>query len=229
MVDILQVIREWEWLLLTLVAILEVTILYISFKEKREREKLIHEMEVTREELGREKYIIMIKETIKNSSQYIYFISHSLTSNLGEKQKDEIYQLYKKGIDHRCITGKDPGKIKYMWEQRRNNVEIRVNEFILMSTFRYQVCDDKFAVLGFADEGDEESRKGILIKNLYFCRQQKQNFLKLWDESEIFENYIKEVISKISPDLSYTVEDFSKEWNLNDIEKQELSMIISTI
>ncbi|MCK5603918.1 hypothetical protein KAR91_18670, partial [Candidatus Pacearchaeota archaeon] len=150
---VLKMIHEWEWLLLILVAILEGIILFKSTKERKERNKLIEEMQVTRVELGRENYLSMMKESLNKSSSYVYFVSHSLTSKFNEKQKDEFYQLYKKNIDHRCITGKEPGKIKYMWEQKRNGVQVRVNELLSISTFRYQVVDDKSAVLGFAEEG----------------------------------------------------------------------------
>jgi len=224
----LEIIREWEWLLLILVASLEGIILINSSKERKERNKLIDEMQVTRVELGRENYLTMIKGGLKKSTSYVYFVSHSLTSIFNEKEKNEIYQLYKRDIDHRCITGKDPGKIKYMWEQRRNRVQVRVNELLLISTFRYQVVDDKSAVLGFAEEGDDESRKGILITNPYFCRMQKQYFLNIWEESETFESYIKSVVSNLlGPELNYSLEELTKDWCLNDHEKQELKNLLS--
>jgi len=227
MEKILEIIREWEWLLLVLVATFEVIILVNSSKERKEREALIQEMQVTRIELGRENYLTMIKDLLKKSSSYVYFVSHSLTSNLNEKQKDEIYQLYKKGIDHRCIAGKDPGKIKYMWEQQRNGVKVRVNDLLLISTFRYHIVDDNFSVLGFSEEGDEETRKGILITNPYFCRMQKQYFLKMWDESETLESYIKSTVSNlISPELDYSFEELAKDWGINDDEKPKLKAIL---
>lgn len=226
---ILQIVKEWEWLLLLAVAILETVILVSSFREKREREKLIAEMQTTRVELGRESYLTMMKKALEKTNRYVYFISHTLTSTMSETQKDEIFKLYKKeGIDHRCITGNDPGKIKYMWEQKRKGVQVRVNDLVMWSTFRFQISDDRIAVLGFADEGDEESRKGILITNPYFCKMLKEHFITTWEDSQLMDDYIKEVVSNIvghEPGSSLT--DLEQEWGLRDKEKEELKEILN--
>jgi hypothetical protein len=225
---ILQIVKEWEWLLLLAVAILETFILFNIFREKREREKLIAEMQTTRVELGRESYLTMMKGALENTNRYVYFISHTLTSTMSETQKDNIFKLYKKGIDHRCITGNDPGKIKFMWEQKRRGVQVRVNNLVMWSTFRFQVFDDRIAVLGFAEEGDEESRRGILITNPFFCRMLKEHFITTWEDSQHMDDYIREIVSNIAgPELGSSLIDLAQEWALCDEEKEELKEILN--
>jgi len=223
----LEVVLKWEWLLLLAVGILEVLILWNVSKEKREREKLIVEMQHTRVELGRENYLSMIRDTLGKSKHYVYYVSHSLTSGMTDHEKNEMYERIPSNLDHRCITGKDPGKIKYMWEQRRQGIEMRVNDYVMQSTFRFQVSDDIYAVLGFADQGATESRKGILIDNLFFCRMLKRHFLRLWDESVPLDLYLLEVLRITSgPEISSTLEDNAREWDLKDEEVEHLRKLV---
>lgn len=224
---LLEVVREWGWVLLLSVGILEVVILISIFREKKERDKLVREMQTTRIELGRGSYLAMIKDALGKSVNYVYFISHSLTLTMTEDQKHSIYRLYRKGVDHRCLTGKDPSKIRYMWEQRRAGVQVHVSDLVTASTFRFQVSDDKFAILGFADEGNQESRKGILITNPYFCRMLRQHFLRVWEESLPLEDYVKVTMSTLSgPELGLSLDELAVEWGLNEEEKTYLRRII---
>ncbi len=225
---VLDTIQDWEWVLLLSVGTLEIVILINIFRERSERGKLIGEMRNTRVELGRESYVAMIKDTLGSATSYVYFVSHTLTAPLSEAEKEAIYQLYKPGLDHRCITGKDPGKIQYMWEQRRRGVQVRVNDLLMVSTFRFQLCDDTVAALGFAEGGDEQSIKGILVGNPYFCRMLKQHFLRTWEDSEPLEDYVKEVLPILEgPEMGSSLEELAQAWNLNDDERRELTDIVS--
>ena len=80
--NILQAIRQWEWLLLVVVIIVEVVILFKMSRERRERNKLIDEMQTTRVELGRESYLSMMKGGLEKANRYVYFVSSSLTSTV---------------------------------------------------------------------------------------------------------------------------------------------------
>ena len=224
----LDILQNWSMVIILAVAILEIIILINSSKEKRERKKLIEEMRTTRVELGRESYLSMIIQSIEKSNDYIYFVSHTLTSSMPDIQKESLYKLYKKNVDHRCITGKDPGKIKYMWEQKRNGVDIRVNDLIMVSTFRFQVCGDRYSVLGFTESGDKKSRKGISIDNKYFTVMLKQYFLNLWENSIPIEEYIREIAHsmKNKAELNFSIKELVKEWNLTESEEKELEEII---
>lgn len=223
---LLSFVHDWEWILLLLVGILEVAILILVFRERKERSNLIKEMENTRIEvgrLGRESYLSMIKDALQNSTHYVYFISHTLTSTMTDEQKETVYRLYKRGTDHRCITGKDPTKIRYMVEQRRKGVQVRVNDLTVVSTFRYQVSDDRFAVLGFSEQETVQSTRGILITNPQFCRMMKQDFLRTWENSLPLEDYLKSVLSTIAKnEVDSPVEWLAKEWDLNEEEKKLL-------
>lgn len=229
--ELLRHIAEWEWVLLIAVIAVEIRILWNVSKERREREKLIVEMQQTRVELGRENYLSMIRDALGKAEHYVYYVSHTLTSNMTEREKDEMYSRIPHGkdkhLDHKCITGKDPGKIKYMWEQKRYGIQIRVLDYVMQSTFRFQVSDDFYAVLGFSDQGAAESQKGILINNLYFCKMLKQHFLRLWHDSIEFDTYVKELIKNSSDrEGSSSLEELTREWDLNAEEVNHLKSLV---
>ncbi len=220
---ILQVIGQWEWLLLVLVVIVEVRILIKMSRERRERDKLIAEMQTTRVELGRESYLTMMKGILEKANSYVYFVSNTLTSTMSEMEKESIYRLYKSNVDHRCITGKDPGKIRFMLEQKRKGVQVRVNDVVMVSTFRYHVFDDRIAVLGFVEHGDAQSRKGILIDNPYFCRMLKDHFIRTWQESLPLEEYVREFISTATgTEVGSNTVVLASEWGISREELEEL-------
>jgi len=231
--EILQELIRWlvhhaEALLLCAVGILELTILFKIPKEKKGRIELIGELRTTRVVLGREPYLNIIKRTLEESRVSVYFVSNSLTSNMSESDKSDIYRRYRTSIDHRCIAGKDAGKIKYMWEQRRKGVEVRVNNYVMISTFRFQVCDDDVAVLGLSQEDNEQSRQGILIGDRDFCRMLKDNFLRYWDESETLEEFTKDIaLEAMKPNPSVTLlEELSQKWSLEETEKNEIKRLL---
>jgi hypothetical protein len=214
-----SLLDKWELLILLTVAILEIYILVHAKKEKKEREILIRQLESTRIELGRESYLVLIKEGLKNAKRYLYFTSHTLTSTMDSKQKDEMFSLYKK-IDHRLIAGKDVSKIKFMLEQQRKGVNVRVNDLILISSFRFQVSDDNTAILGFSKDGNNSSRKGIKITDAFFCKAQKEHFINLWDQSEALNIFIKKTLEKFKNDnLENILDEFILEWELTEDEK----------
>ena len=213
-------------MLLLAVGAIEVLILYKVNQERRERAVLISEMKATRVELGRESYVAMLKETLGSARTRVYFVSHTLTSTMGADEKDAMFALYQPGRDHRCITGTDPGKIREMWEQHRRGVAVRVNELVMRSTFRYQVCDGSVAVLGFADEGDDASRKGIRVANVYFGRMLQEHFLRTWELSTPFLKYVADVIARTNgPELAFSLPELASQWSLTDDECTALSVV----
>jgi hypothetical protein len=225
----LAFVREWDWLLILALLAVELLILWKIHEEKKERTILVREMRTTRVELGREKYIEMIKTSLRSATQEVLFFSHSLTTDMSAEEKKELFDSYKNNIDHRCLTGRDPRRIAAMWEQHRHGVAVRVNEVVLHSTFRCQVCDRTSAILGFSNEGDERSRKGILVENLYFARVIRDYFLRVWDVSQPFELYVKEIIEasgKMEPGLS--LYDLACEWHLTPEEINNLEAATAT-
>lgn len=224
----LSVVADWEWVLLLAVGILEFAILYKVRQEKRERDVLIAEMKSTRIELGRESYLAMIKETLGDAKRQVLFVSHSLTINMGQREREAIFGLYNESIDHRCITGRDPGKLREMWEQHRRGVEVRVSDLVMRSTFRYQVCDGAIVVLGFSKGGDDASRKGMLIDNVFFARVLQEHFLRAWKDSQPFSEYLREVInSDMSPELATSVGDLADEWKLPAEERISFEKLLA--
>lgn len=75
-------------------------------EEKRERTALVTAMQTTRVALGREKYIEMVKQTLKTAKSEVLFLSHSLTTSMSKADKKDLFGAYahKKGELHRCIT-----------------------------------------------------------------------------------------------------------------------------
>jgi hypothetical protein len=224
MATIQEFIARWEWLLLVAVAAIELLILRKVREERRERDILIGEMKATRVELGRESYLAMIKETLGGAKRCVYFVSHTLTLNMVVAEKQALFDLYKTSRDHRCITGPDSGKIREMWEQARMGVKVRVNDLVMRSTFRYQVCDASVAVLGFADEGDDASRKGMRIENVYFAKILEDHFLRTWEASTPFLDFVVEIIARANgPELSFSLADLAEQWALTEDERTSLS------
>lgn len=220
MTEVLSFVAQWEWLLLLSVAALEAVILRQIYQERRERSALIAEMKSTRAELGRESYLAMIKDTLAAATNEVYFVSHSLTAGMSMREKESIFSLYRKGRDHRCIVARDPGKLREMWEQHRQGVQLRVNDVVMRSTFRYQVCDGRVVVLGFSGGGDEASRKGICVENAFFAGVLRQHFLSSWALSQPFLKYVKEVLMEHkSPEVPPSLAAISAEWALLETEE----------
>ncbi len=225
---ILEFVARWEWLLLLGVGVLEALILWKIYQENRERAILIGEMRSTRIELGRESYLAMIKDALANAKHQVFFVSHSLTSNMTEHEKASIFKLYHSGLDHRCITGRHPGKVREMWEQHRHGVKLRVNDLFLESTFRYHICDGHVAILGFAGESDEASVKGTLIDSIYFSHVLQQHFLDTWDNSQPFLDYVREILTQPrSTELASSLSEISTEWGLYPGEQQLVQQLLT--
>jgi hypothetical protein len=227
----LAVIRDWEWLLIIALLAVEVVILMKIGEEKRERTALVTDLRTTRVELGREKYIEMVKRELRAAQKEVLFLSHSLTTSMSSADKEDLFAAYahKKGEVHRCITGPDPRRIPAMWEQRRHKVEVRVNAFVLYSTFRFQVCDAKVTVLGLSKEGDELSRTGVLITNVYCAAMMREYFAKLWEASQSFEDYLKDELRRIKSQPGVSIENLSEGWGLESTERLELEAIWSEV
>jgi hypothetical protein len=225
-VNILDLIKEWEWVLVAAVGVIELVILWTVAKEKKERESLIEEIQATRIELGREHYGAIILSDLKAAEEYVYFVSHSLGDDSSEKYREDIYRSYKPSVTHRGITGADPGKIKYMWEQRRHGVDLKINMLVMASTFRFQVCDDRVTVLGFAERGDETTRKGIAIRNPFFSRVMRQHFLTFWAESTSFDQYVATTARSLLGDGLCNIDQLQREWCISEEERDYLSELL---
>ena len=158
------------------------------------------------------------KDVVRGGSKQVV-----IDTTMSEAEKESIYSLYKPNVDHRCITVKDPGKIRLMFEQKRKGVQVRVNDIVMVSTFRYHLFDDRISVLGFAESGDRQSQKGILIDNPYFSRMLKDHFIRTWQDSMPLEEYVKQFISTAKgAEVGSDTKMFASEWCISEEELNEL-------
>lgn len=212
----LEIIEQWQWVLLTLIAVLEVSILVHALRESRERRHLVGEMRHTRVELGRESYVAMKRNALKDAQEYVDFVSLTLNSDIGMLGERDTARLYRPSVRYRCITGNDPTRLREMFELHCRGVEVRLNPLVVVSTFRFHVWDDTGAILGFSSEGDEDEIRGIEAVNPYFSRVLRQHFEQMWEQSVPWQDWAAEfMLGAQGTEARAPVDELAEQWALS--------------
>lgn len=223
MAGVIAFIHEWEWVLLAAVAILEISILLNSMHETRERRHLTREMETTRVELGRESYVSMKRNALLDANREVCFVSRTVNADVEQPGGYRPERLYRRGVRYRCITGTDPSKLRDMFELHQRGVEVRVSPFVILSTFRFHVWDDKGAVLGFSVEAEEDEIRGIEAMNSYFSRMLRQHFEELWVGATPWEEWAASLLlSATDSEAPNPIVELTHQWGLSEVDALEL-------
>jgi hypothetical protein len=213
---VLGLIERWQWVLLAFIAVLEVSILVHALRESRERRHLVGEMRHTRVELGRESYVAMKRNALKDAQERVDFVSLTLNADIGLLETHDAERLYRSNVRYRCITGNDPTKLREMFDLHRRGVEVRLNPLVILSTFRFHVWDDTGAILGFSSEGDEHEIRGIEAVNPYFSRVLRQHFDQMWEQSVPWQDWAAEFMLGVgSAQTDAPIEELVEQWALS--------------
>jgi hypothetical protein len=228
--NIISFAHQWEWVLLGLVTILEVTILVQAFRESRERHHLVAEMQSTRVELGRESYVAMKRSALLDAKERVCFVSRTLNADLALIGERDLARLYRPGVDYKCITGNDPTRLREMFDLHRQGVEVRLNSSVVVSTFRFHVWDDRGAIIGFSDEAEEHEIRGIEAINPHFSRVLRQHFEQLWDQSIPWQDWAGMfVFDAKGTEAENPVDELAEQWSLSDGATIELRELLGTV
>jgi hypothetical protein len=213
---VLATIERWQWVLLAVVAVLEVSILLHALRESRERRHLVGEMRHTRVELGRESYVAMKRNALQEAHEYVHFVSLTLNADIGILDSHDAARLYRPSVRYRCITGNDPTRLREMFDLHRRGVEVRVNPMVIVSTFRFHVWDDTGAILGFSSEGDEHEIRGIEAINPHFSRVLRQHFDGMWDQSMSWQEWAAAfMLGATGTESASPVDELAEQWDLS--------------
>jgi hypothetical protein len=219
--------HQWEWVLLGLVMILEISILVHAIRESRERHHLVSEMRSTRVELGRESYVAMKRSALIDAKQHVFFVSRTLNADLGLLGDRDFSRLYRPGVRYRCITGNDPTRLREMFELHRRGVEVRLNPQVVVSTFRFHVWDDRGAILGFSDEAEEHEIRGIEAMNPHFSRVLRQHFEQMWEQSVPWEKWAESfVFDARGTETESPIDELAGQWSLSADATSELRDVL---
>jgi hypothetical protein len=230
MPDVVAFAQQWEWVLLGLITILEVTILVQAVRESRERHHLVREMQSTRVELGRESYVAMKRDALLDAKRHVSFVSRTLNADLGLLGDRDFERLYRPGVRYRCITGNDPTRLREMFDLHRRGVEVRLNPLVVVSTFRFHVWDDKGAILGFSAEAEEHEIRGIEAMNSYFSRVLHQHFDQMWEQSVPWQEWAGTfVFDAKGTEAENPVEELAEQWSLSDDATGELRELLGEV
>jgi hypothetical protein len=222
--------HQWEWVLLGLITVLEITILAQAVRESRERHHLVAEMQSTRVELGRESYVAMKRSALLDAKERVCFVSRTLNADLGLLGERDFARLYRPGVRYKCITGNDPTRLREMFELHCRGVEVRLNPSVVVSTFRFHVWDDKGAILGFSDEAEEHEIRGIEAINPHFSRVLRQHFEQLWEQSIPWQDWAGTfVFDARGTEAEHPIDELAEQWSLSDVATEQLRELLGTV
>ena len=222
--------HQWEWVLLGLVAALEVTILVQAVRESRERHHLVAEMQSTRVELGRESYVAMKRSALLDAKERVCFVSRTLNADLALIGERDFKRLYRPGVRYQCITGNDPTRLREMFDLHRRGVEVRLHPSVVVSTFRFHVWDDRGAILGFSDEAEEHEIRGIEAINSHFSRVLRQHFEQMWEQSIPWQEWAGMfVYDAKGTEAENPVDELAEQWALSDHATIELRELLGAV
>lgn len=125
-----------------------------------------------------------LKKLIQNAEQYIYIPVFYLT------HKDLTAQLIKakhRGVEVKIILDATAARNKYSMhnELRKNEIEVKVENFGGKMHIKSIIVDDKYIVSGsmnLTKAGNSKNDENtIVVKNTNLAKQYKNYFLQLWD------------------------------------------------
>lgn len=201
-----------------------ITLLVLSLKEGRGRDKLIMEVERATRVLSRHEYFITVTDTMMDAQESLL---GSITGRFpigddSKRTKEVTYTIEKLAqakVPVRYLLPKFHDRLHVGWLYRRAGADIRFGSDPHLHDFRYVVADGKTVVIGIpeGDGAQEATKRGYRIPSHGLAALLKKSFDESWEAAIPFEDQVMETIKH----TGMTVEALSREFqiDLDDLKK----------
>jgi hypothetical protein len=197
-----------------------ISLLVLSLKEGRGRDRLIMEVGNATKVLSRHEYFITVVDVMMDAKKEIVA---SITGRIPDKDdskrlKDLIYNIEKlvaAGVKVRYILPKFQDRLHVGCQYKNAGAEVRYSPCVLNEDFRYTVADDNVVVIGVPSDNHVSAAtgKGYKIPSAGLAAILKDNFQSC-EQTLSFKEYVEETMKHTGANI----ESIAKEIKLDPAE-----------
>jgi hypothetical protein len=242
--------RTWTWpqasavlhLLIPLwVLVVQFYILYRMMEERRERERVIEDLNSFRISLGRSNYMQEIARAISEANEAVVFTSTTMEASWNSSDQRRIVEGIKRRererpkYVHRGLIARRaeaiPGALELLCDTR---VDVRMSDAILMSRVRFVVRDQSFSVIGVAEgqptiANQPATKRSVSVEGAMLATALRQRFDQLWENAISPWKYIDELIAAASHNnVSFTKDNVLDLLNIPHERRKDISALLES-
>jgi hypothetical protein len=188
----------------------ELYVVRLILKERRERQKHISAVHDHTTVLSRILYEVVIEEEVKEAKERIYCYWHSLhavpaaspddgSADRYRKINEELIAAHEASKDVKLIVARDPDRIPAAYELFDAEVPVRFQRTLSFSDLRFSLFDEPKTVIGMAEpekNSDKPSRHGVAVANYKLHAMMLQYFDAEWDTATEFDDYLCSIVTE---------------------------------
>jgi len=219
-IEILLLILESILLLATIMLLL------YNIREGRGRKNLLLEVGKATKILTRQEYFLTVTDSMMDAKVEIMgFVTGRFPAGDDKKRVRDIVHTIEKlamdGIKVKYLIPKFHDRLHIGYLYTKAGAEVRYSVCAIASNIRYIIVDDRLVVIGIPEStGEKEAtKKGYRIPSEGLAAILKDHFSRCWDESMIYEEYVKEVIKQ----TGVTPKQLGRELQIDEKELERLS------
>lgn len=185
----------------SILLVVTIILLLYSIKEGRVRKDLLAEVGKATKILTRQEYFLTVNDSMMDAQAEINgFITGRLPSKDDNRRVMDIIHnieiLTAKGIKVKYLMPKFHDRLHIGYLYTKVGAEVRYSVCAIANNIRYIIIDDRLVVIGIPESvGEKEAtRKGYRIPSEGLASILKDHFYGCWDQSTLYEEYVKEVI-----------------------------------
>lgn len=166
----------------------EIFMFYAMHRERAQRQDLEASLVKTRQVFGRENYLSLIRNGIKEAETEVLFTTRSMTTAEREPLQAEIIRVSEKkkgkAFSHRGIVAPRHDTIAGAYQLiDKAAIDIRFHGYYNSSTLRFQIMDRKETILAIA-KPEEQSERAYFIDSYTLAKALAAEFENLWTDSK---------------------------------------------
>lgn len=219
-IEILLLILESILLLATIMLLL------YNIREGKGRKNLLLEVGKATKILTRQEYFLTVTDSMMDAKVEIMgFVTGRFPAGDDKKRVRDIVHTIEKlamdGIKVKYLIPKFHDRLHIGYLYTKAGAEVKYSVCAIASNIRYIIVDDRLVVIGIPEStGEKEAtKKGYRIPSEGLAAILKDHFSRCWDESMIYEEYVKEVIKQ----TGVTPKQLGRELQIDEKELERLS------